>query len=207
MARHEWIALTVSALLLTGCAESPTAPDDAGDPGVAFSHAGGGGSTLDQSQPIVDTAAPFTYAVGSTSNQLLAQLFTTGVAGKLREVELPVACADGDLIIEIRDVAAGLPGSAVIASESFRPSTLTPFTPGVATFNVLPFRPAPRLAAGVQYALVASNPTGSCGMLPGPVGDPYAGGNAFFFDDVNGQWVNLSLGDGREDLPFFTYMK
>lgn len=203
-----WIATGLAAGLAMGCAETPTALDqDQELPEVAFSHRGRGGSSIDQSQPMADPGAGFTTAIGGNSNQLVAQLFTSGVTGKMRELEVPVACADGMLVAEIRDVVAGLPGTMVIRSETFDPSDLTTFIPGVATFSVLPFRPSPDLVAGTQYAMVFDNPTGSCGMLPGPLGDPYAGGDGYAFDDVNGQWVPIELGTGRFDIPFYTYVR
>lgn len=201
-----WIVTCLAVVVAAGCEETAVEPDpDAGQP--LFSHAGGGGSSIDQSQPVADSVAAFTYAIGGAYNQLVAQLFTAGVSGKLRELEVPIACADGMLVAEIRDVVGGLPGSAVIAAESYDPSELTTFSPGVATFSMLWLRPSPDLVAGTQYAMVFSNASGSCGMLPGPLGDPYGGGDGYALDDVNGVWVPLELGTGRYDSPFFTYMR
>jgi len=63
------------------------------------------------------------------------------------------------------------------------------------------------VTAGAQYAIVLST-AGSCGIWPGPVGDPYPGGNAFFDSRPNpaGIWEPLGLGNGRADLPFRTFV-
>jgi len=166
-----------------------------------------GGALLDQSQPTADAAAPFTFAIGGPSGQVLAQVVTAGVSGKLRQVDLPVACESGALVLEVRNVGGGAPGATVLASESYAASSFTPFTPGVASFASLRIMPAPVIAAGTSFAIALSNPTGSCGILPGPVGDPYAGGTALVFDPAFGVWNPLSIGNDRDDLAFFTYVQ
>lgn len=195
------LGFAAAALLAYGCA--PDTVTQPVDPPVAFSHSGGGGSSIDQSQPLGDATAGFTFAIGGPSGQILAQVFTAGVTGKMRELEIPVGgCPAGRLEIEIRDAPGGLPGTAILAREGFDALSLPSV---VGAFVVLRIRPSPDLVAGTQYAFVLSNPTGSCGILPGPVGNPYSGGNGYF-NIPPGGWVSLSLGTGREDLPFFTYM-
>ena len=199
---RQLVLFAVTAVFAVGCA-----PDSVTQPGtdvLAFSHSGGGGSSIDQSQPVGDAAAGFTFAIGGgPPGQVLAQVFTPGVTGKLRELEIPVGCAGGDMDLEIRDAAGGLPGTMVLASERYGASV---FPTVVGAFVALQIRPSPDLTAGTQYAFVLSNTTSSCGILPGPLGDPYAGGNAYFAGPMGG-WINLSLGNGREDLPFYTYMR
>lgn len=187
------------AVLMAACGREPTAPS----PGTpSFSRV-----AVDQSQSVADAAAPFTFAIGGPSAQVLAQTFTAGASAKLRQVDLPVACDAGALVLEVRDVAGGVPGTTVLASESYAAATFAPFTPGVATFATLRVAPAPTLVAGTRYALVLSDPTGSCGILPGPVGDPYAGGSALVLDAFTGNWQALSIGNDRDDLPFVTYVQ
>lgn len=202
---HRAATATALAGLLAAC-DSNLLTDRGQDPtdsAIAFSHSGGGGASIDQSQPTADGSAAFTFAIGGPSAQILAQVFTAGVTGRLRELEMPVGCAAGTLVVEIRDAVAGLPSATVLRSESFAATSLPQV---VASFVPLRFRPSPDLNAGSEYAFVLRNQTGSCGILPGPVGDPYAGGNSYFFDPATSQWISLSLGNGREDLPFFTYM-
>jgi len=207
MSRTMPVAALVASVILVGCEEAPTGPQGEAGATPLFAHSGLGGAATDQSQGVVDATAGFTIAVGGASSQRVAQLFTAGVSGQLVELEVPVACADGTLLVEVRNVEAGLPGGEVLAEELFDPSELTWFVPGVATWSVLRLRPSPKLAAGTPYAMVFGNPTGSCGLLPGPPGDPYAGGDGYAFDDVNAAWVPIELGTGRYDLPFYTYMR
>ncbi len=190
-------------LATTVCGGDPvTAPRS-----ISFSHTPAGGAVLDQSQPTADGSALFTFAIGGPSGQIIAQVFTSGATAKLREVEIPVGCSGGSLLLEIHDVSAGVPGPTILTSTTFLASDLPVV---VADFIPLRVRPSAVLTSGVQYAFVLSNPdspAGSCGLIPGPEGDSYAGGNGFFFDTFTSTWVNISLGNGREDLPFFTYVK
>ena len=193
------IVITLTLALAAACGREPTAAF----PGVpSFSRV-----AVDQSQAVADAAAPFTFAIGGPSTQVLAQTFTAGVSGKLRQVDLPVACDTGALVLEVRDAAGGVPSATVLASESYAASSFDPFIPGVATFASLRIAPAPTLTAGATYALVISDPTGSCGILPGPVGDLYPGGTALVVDAFTGGWDPLSLGNDRDDLPFVTYVQ
>lgn len=195
-------ALTMPPILLLAAACGPDAAPLAPLAPPSFLRV-----VADQSQPVADAAATFTFAIGGPSVQVLAQTFTAGASAKLRQVDLPVACDAGALVLEVRDVTGGVPGATVLASETYDASTFAPFTPGVATFASLRISPAPTLAAGTGYALVLSDPTGSCGILPGPVGDPYPGGAAFVLDATTGTWQALSLGNDRDDLPFVTYVQ
>jgi hypothetical protein len=190
--------ITMTALLAAACGRESVAPFAA----PSFLRV-----AVDQSQPVADAAATFTFAIGGPSAQVLAQTFTAGASGKLRQVDLPVACDAGALVLQVRDVTGGVPGTTVLATETYDATTFAPFTPGVATFASLRLAPAPTLAAGTTYALVVSDPTGSCGILPGPVGDPYAGGTAWVLDAATGNWQPLSLGNNRDDLPFVTYLQ
>jgi hypothetical protein len=192
------IAIVPTLLLAAACGREAVAPLVA----PSFTRV-----AVDQSQPIADAAAPFTFAIGGPSTQILAQTFTAGASGKLRQVDLPVACDAGSLVLEVRDLTGGVPGATVLATETYAASTFAPFTPGVATFASLRVTPAPTLTAGTSYALVLSDPTGSCGIIPGPVGDPYAGGTALVLDLATGNWQPLSLGNDRDDLPFVTYVQ
>ena len=66
----------------------------------------------------------------------------------------------------------------------------------------------PPLTEDQSPEIVLSNPTGSCGVQPGPVSNSYLGGTGWATDDVNAPfWVPLGLGNGREDLPFQTYVR
>ena len=163
---------------------------------------------LDQSAPADPTAA-FTWALGGATNQFLAQTLTVGIGGRLAEIRVPIGCGSGTVIAEIRDVDAGTgePGTTVLVRRNYRAD----FFPEVVseTFQPLRLGGRARVSVGDRVAIVLSNPTGSCGVQPGPGGDPYAGGTGFSSDDLApGVWVPLSIGAGStDDLPFQTYVR
>ncbi|MCC7241252.1 MAG: hypothetical protein IT180_04960 [Acidobacteria bacterium] len=160
---------------------------------------------VDQSSPAAATDdVPFTWAIGGGSGQVLFQTVTAGIRGWLREIRVPLACADGVLRIEIRDVdpATGEPGTTVRRARNFAARRFD--GPVTDEFQVLGVFPPLRMTPGDQFAFVLSNATGSCGVWPGPVGDPYAGGGGWFFAAPNTTIAPLGLGTGREDLPFET---
>lgn len=161
---------------------------------------------LDQLSPTAPAPAPFTWAVGGPVDQVLSQTVTAGVDGRLWSVRVPIGCESGELVLEIRDVdALGQPGATVRFSRSYDASDYaTPVTEAYRSFRIIG-RPV-RLAAGDTYAIVLSNPTGSCGVWPGLEGDPYPGGNGWA-DANDGPIVPVSLGTGRDDLPFHAVMQ
>jgi len=156
---------------------------------------------LDQEQPTIDTSPGFVFAIGGGSQQKLAQVVTPGRTGNLTELDLSLAC-DGDLTIQVQGVSGAKPSGTVLGT--LITTAPVPFPTSFRSFVLL----SPiAVTAGVPYAIVLSS-TGSCGIWPGPVGDPYVGGNAFFDSRPNpaGVWEPLSLGNGREDLPFRTFV-
>ena len=164
--------------------------------------------TLDQSQPAYDLGN--TWAIGGFYNQFLAQTFTAGISGRLREIMVPIACDSGRLTVGIWDVdGSGLPGSPLYA-ETYRASYFDPFVAGEFSSAVLRLAPGLDIRAGTMYALVFSNPdapTGSCGMIKGAAdSDHYLPGKAYARDDVNSGWVPTAT-EGRDDLVFAIYVK
>ena len=155
---------------------------------------------VDQQSP-TDASLPFSHAIGGSSEQILAQVVTTGITGDLVGLELPVG-GIGGLTAEIRDVVGGLPGSSILFSETFE-AGLEPTAFG--TFRTIMFSTGISFSAGDMFAIVLSS-IGAYGMAPAPVGDAYAGGDAFFDSRPNppGEWVDLSLGTGIRDLAFRT---
>jgi len=155
---------------------------------------------VDQRQTAINTS--FTFAVGGGSNQKLAQVVTAGVSGTLTEVRFPVGCSTGSsLTVEIQGVSAGIPNGVVLASQV---QTGLPIVVST-TFKSLTFSSPTSVTTGTQFAIVLSA-TGSCGVFPRPVGNPYVGGNAFFqaLPNPPNQWNSLSIGTGIFDLPFQT---
>ncbi|HEX5748496.1 MAG TPA: hypothetical protein VFZ09_19815 [Archangium sp.] len=156
---------------------------------------------LDQQQP--STSSEAVSAIGGESEQKLAQVVTAGSDGYLGEVALPVSCASGELRVEIRGVQGELPDGTLLASRTV-PSTGLPSSD---EFTRIAFPEPVALSAGTRFAIVLSS-SGDCGLRQGPVGNPYPGGDGFFDSRPNapGEWVPLSIGDGRSDLPFQTFL-
>lgn len=192
-------AAFAALLLVAGC-DSATEPTAAPEP--RFSHRGGP-AVLDQEQTAVDPSQ--NLAIGGPSEQLLAQVVTPGITGRLREIHMPIACSSGDLFVEIQgiDPATGEPDGTVLHSRRIMGRTLPPPLPVVPDFRSLPLGGGLDVTAGVPYAIVLSS-DGECASQQGPMGDSYPGGEAFFDSRPNppGVWVPL----GR-DLPFQTYVR
>ena len=141
-------------------------------------------------QPLTTTTGALAIGGGSGSEQMLAQTVTAALDGEMNALFLPVACASGRLVIEIRDVVGGLPGSTVLLRRRVPAASL----PAVGLrFRRIALGHRLPVAAGDRFAVVLSNPTGSCGIAQGPVGDSYAGGGGFFDARPNPPgWIPLS---------------
>jgi hypothetical protein len=159
---------------------------------------------LDQEQPVFDATASF-YAIGGGSSQVLAQVVVAGVDGVLTEIELPVGCDSGRLVVEIRELSGVEPAARALRRRPVSARMLPPTNPPV--FRSFRFGRSLRFSAGDAFAIVLSNPSGSCGIPPGPIGDSYLPGQAFFEAAPNlPGWVPFSDTEERLDLPFRTLM-
>lgn len=160
---------------------------------------------LDQVQAVVDTTVGG-LAVGGASDQRLAQTITVGVDGRLIGVMLPIGCDSGRLVLEIRDVVGGEPGPTVLSRRQIRADRIADVGSAFQLIRVgMGGVPA---TAGDQLAIVLDNPTGSCGVFRGPVGDSYAGGQGFFEALPNPPgWIPFSDTETRLDLPFITVVR
>jgi hypothetical protein len=164
--------------------------------------------TVDQQQPIIDTAVGG-LAIGGDSSQKLAQVITAGMSGHLTEVRLPVACDSGStLIVEIQEVTDSAPNGVVLTSQAVTGDSLPPFFPSPPSFRSLVLSTPAFLNAGKQFAIVLTS-AGSCGVFQGPVGDTYQGGNLYFDALPNPPgWVCVcSFAGDRFDLPFQTVVE
>ena len=169
---------------------------------------GGCAHPIDQFSPAAKPPVPSTLAIGGGTEQVVSQTVTAGRSGRLRELRVPLACTDGILVVEIRDVnAAGQPGTMVLTSKRFAASALPgPVTNDYRDLFMLDASPRLRLAAGQRFAISFANPTGSCGVWPGPEGDPYPAGQGWA-DPNDTPIVPISLGTGRDDIPFVTVLQ
>jgi hypothetical protein len=161
-------------------------------------------TAIDAMQPVAETAGG-TLAIGGGSEQRLAQTFTVELAGRLAGAFLPVVCASGRLVIEIRDVVAGLPGDSVLARRAVSATHVASLG---FHFQLFPLGGGVAVAPGDRLALVLANPTGSCGLARGPAGDSYPGGEAFFEALPNQPgWIPFSATADDHDLPFLAVVK
>ena len=161
-------------------------------------------AVVDQQQPNIDVTVG-ALAIGGGSTQKLAQIVTTGAAGFLAAVRLPVVCETGSsLVVEIQQVAAGVPNGVVRTSQTFPDGSLSPS----AAFKDLVFSAPVSFSVGEQFAIVLKS-SGSCAVFRGPVGDSYAAGNLYFDALPNAPgWVCVCTFAGeRFDLPFETLVE
>lgn len=162
---------------------------------------------LDQNQPNTDTAVgSLAIGGGAASEQKLAQTVTVGRAGTLTEVRLPVACANGSLIVEIQGVAPDGKPDGVVQARRRVPARLLPATSPPA-FQTFRFGSRLSFDSGDRFAIVLMmrDPIKhSCGAFKGPDRNPYAGGEVYFDARPNAPgWIRTF--DDR-DLPFETLM-
>ncbi len=167
----------------------------------------------DQAQPVVNTSG-FPLTIGGASQQQLAQVVTPGRTGSLTKVSFPLSCqTTARLVVEIRGVAeGGEPDElTLLSSQSLTGSSLP--GPNTGAFQDLVFAEPASVVAGAPYAIILQTDqefSGSCSVLPGPAGDPYLGGHAFFDARPNaaGVWVRLNLDNSAnpDDLPFKAFV-
>jgi hypothetical protein len=190
--RKATLAVTVLALCATVGCRPPRPPAPAG--------------SADQQQLSIDTAAGGSV-IGGNSEQIIAQVVTAGRSGQLTGVRLPVACASGNLIVEIRgvDAASGEPKGVALTAQTVSGPTIPAFAPAFPTLRTVSFAVPITMASGTRFAIVLSS-AGQCVIFPAPAGDPYAGGNGWFDARPNPphQWRRLNIGGGRDDVPFET---
>jgi hypothetical protein len=158
--------------------------------------------TLDQQQ--TDALG---FPLGVDKTQSVAQTFTPNLTGGIDQVDLhlgKISFPSAPLTVEIRNVSAGLPGNAVLASGSVAASDVPPDI--AAAFTPVNFAAPAPVSAGIQYAIVAYSSTPS-GMNyvwrdSGTI-NPYAGGVGVFAvsSPPSTAWNSLA-----QDLAFRTYV-
>lgn len=166
---------------------------------VGISCKGTGETILDPIQPIIVKSAP-TQAIGSSSEQKLAQTFTINRNAELTGFFLPLDCSSGELLVELRDISGSEPGTTILSSQTFEASS---FVTNVTIFKLLSLPPT-SVSTGDQLTLVLNNTSGTCGISSSPIGDSYPGGEAFYDSRPNSPgWVRFSEFDSTaQDLPF-----
>lgn len=149
-------------------------------------------------------------SVGGSSEQRLAQVITSGLAGYLTQVDLVIGCQP-DAVVQLQVVGADpTPSADVLAERAFRgvpgfplgsPPAFVPFDLGGSLF----------IPAQTRFAIAIASSGGDCGAVPGPNGDAYGGGNLYFDARPNsrGAWVcqcEFSPQSQPWDLAFRTYV-
>jgi hypothetical protein len=160
---------------------------------------------VDQSQTVANDQQPIAGAPAFPAYRT-AQTFTAGVTGTLDQIDILLnrQFSPGDLKVEIRSAAAGVPTTSALAAATVPEATL-PLNGPVTWVSVVFDAPA-SVAAGDQYAIVVYAPFGFCGgdcwMWWGAVGDPYAAGAALWaLDGLN--WIP---NEAAVDFAFTTYV-
>jgi hypothetical protein len=151
---------------------------------------------LDQQQVTVDPDQWF--AVGGDRPQVLGQTVTSGVAGLLTQIDLPVACAPGsDLVLQIRNSVATFPGSKVVASRTVSG------IPDTEDWKSITLGTPPFVTDETPFTIVLSSP-GTCASQAGPFNvDLYSRGAAYYQGPPipPGAWAIAGA-----DLGFKTYV-
>jgi alpha-tubulin suppressor-like RCC1 family protein len=156
-------------------------------------------------QPIDGTSGS-RFVVGGAYDPLAGQFVAQVVAGypgNIVGVKVPVDCMVGaQLVIQIQGVTAGVPNGVVRAqkvvpnADQLLPSTYMQLD----QFNPIYFD-APVSAAN-DFAVVLSSGYPDCSILQGPSGDPYPGGDAYFFNgNTAGAWRSYGV-LGTNDFAF-----
>ena len=168
---------------------------------------------VDQEQSVINLVSGGVLAIGSNSNQKLAQVITAGITGNLVEIRLAVACAEEiDLTVDIQGASNDKPNGVVLSSGTF--TSVGPYE----SPPLLKSLPLPRpvfFNAGDRFAIVLEatpNAISFCSTYPGPSGNPYPGGDAFYGTrlDPPDRWVRLLHSPGMNagvDLPFQTVVR
>ncbi|HKB79189.1 MAG TPA: hypothetical protein VKH35_05690 [Thermoanaerobaculia bacterium] len=158
---------------------------------------------LDQEQVNLDTSQ--VLALGGSSAEKLAQVFTIGRDGFIADLTLPMTCEPAATVtVRIEQTSAGVPSGVSLGAEDVPGTVFTSVPTPAIGFRIVEFRHPVRVSAGVQYALTLEAAGGSCGVWIGPVGHVVAGGSAFFDARPNPPgWLELFDNNGQyHDLAF-----
>lgn len=159
---------------------------------------------LDAMLPRAEASAG-TLAIGGPSRQRLAQTFTAELSGRLLGVFLPVRCASGRLVLEIRELEGDLPGDTTLVRQVVPAAHVRSLD---FHFQFFDLGGGTAIAPDIRLALVLSNPDGVCGIARGPEGDSYPGGAGYFEASPNEPgWIPLAATDPRHDHPFLVVVK
>lgn len=158
---------------------------------------------LDQEQVNLDTSQLF--ALGGSSEEKLAEVFTPARDGFITQLTLPMTCEPSATVsVQIEETAGGVPDGTVLGREDVPGTVFTSVPTPAIGFRIVEFRHPVRVSAGVQYAFTMTASGGSCGAWIGPAGHLYGGGSAYFDARPNPPgWLELFDNGGQyHDLAF-----
>jgi PASTA domain len=158
-------------------------------------------STLDQQQPVLNTNGVSL----SVSQQNVAQVVVSGVAGLLTEVRVPLECADtATLTLEINDAQGATPGPDNLARSTL-PGTLFPPPNKPPVLRSVALAAPPFIPAQTPFAFILSASGTGCDVIPGPTqaASAYPRGDGFYNNPAYpaGSWQPL-----YGDLAFQTFV-
>ncbi len=160
-------------------------------------------------QPTLGTSG--VYQVGVVANQRIAQVVAGWYGGTFQGIRVPMACAAGtQLTVEVQEVTNGVPNGMVRAGGRKVIANAQPLLPDfhatIDGFQAIYFDAS--VAAwppfAVVFSAVAGTPGNACGIVAGPPGNAYAGGDAFYDDVTATHW--MPVGAGVFDIPFEVMM-
>jgi hypothetical protein len=134
--------------------------------------------TVDQEQPFFTSGPPLAITNSPTSEQKLAQIVTVGLAGPLVQIQLPVGCESGTLIVEIVELDGDFPGTRILGGARVPAADLPLVLP--AMFVPIDLDRGIRMSVGDRFAIVLRNETGHCGLATSTDGDTYSAGKGFW---------------------------
>jgi PASTA domain len=169
---------------------------------VALALAGSARATppLDQQQPVLSTNGGGL----SVSQQSVAQVVVSGVAGLLTEIRAPLECMDtGSVTFEINDAQNLMPGANNLARSTLPGSRFPIVLGGARDFRSAPLEAPPFIPAQTTFSFILSATGDGCVLIPGPSLDAYPRGDAFFNNSAYppGSWQPL-----YGDLAFQTFV-
>lgn len=160
---------------------------------------------LEAEQVNLDVAAGWT-AVGASVQQQLAQSFEVARPGYISHVMLPMNChPKADLRVTLEKTTGGKPDGTVLAYQEL-PGYLFDTLPTPAHgMRMIEISKPPLVGAGIYAVTLRVKGKADCIVLPGPPGDPYPGGKAWFIALGNPPgWFELH--DDR-DLAFQIFLR
>jgi PASTA domain len=155
---------------------------------------------LDQQQPTIWTNGG---GLSVRPEQSVAQVVTSGVAGFLTEIRVPLDCIPtSSVTLEINDTQHLTPGTNNLARSTL-PGSLFPPPNNPPAFRSVPLGEPPFIPAQTTFAFILSATGSGCSVAPGPTltASAYPRGDAFYKTNPPASWQPL-----LSDLAFQTFV-